>query len=613
MHNGKSLQAESRARSVGGIAQDDWPNLVTLFFRQADRLGERPLLWRKQEGRYVALTWREVDEQVCSLARGLRALGLSIGDRVVLVSENRPEWLISDLAVMAAGAVTVPAYITNAEADHLHILDNSGASALIVSTHRLAERILPAAMRCSSVRFVVVMENPGLRQQPDFEVVTWREAMKRGEGDNADVRANTVAIARDQTACIIYTSGTGGAPKGVMLHHGAILNNVSGAIEVLSELGLGDDVFLSFLPLSHAYEHTIGQFLPIAMGAEIYYAESVDRVVTNICEARPTLLTAVPRFYEILQERIMYGARKQGGLSRRLFEAALAVGRRRQMQPHDVDIAGRVLDPLFNVAVRNKIRSQFGGRLKAMISGGAPLNPEVAIFFRALGLPLFQGYGQTEAGPLISVNRPSRPKLHGVGPPIKGAEVRIADDGEILVRGELVMQGYWRNERATREAIRDGWLHTGDIGEIDADGHILITDRKKDLIVNSGGDNLSPARIEGLLTLRPEIAQALVYGDRRPHLVALLVPSPEWMGSWAQSSGKPAELAALAADPEFLKALGGAVDKVNRRLSSVERIRRFAVASEPFTIENEQLTPTMKIRRHVITRTYATTLAALYE
>jgi long-chain acyl-CoA synthetase len=248
-----------------------------------------------------------------------------------------------------------------------------------------------------------------------------------------------------------------------------------------------------------------------------------------------------------------------------------------------------------------------------MVSGGAPLNTDVAVFFRAVGLPLFQGYGQTEAAPLISVNHPRRLKLHTVGPPIKGAEVRIADDGEILVSGELVMQGYWQNEDATRQAINDGWLHTGDIGEIDADGDLHITDRKKDLIVNSGGDNLSPARIEGLLTLRPEIAQAMIYGDRRPHLVALLVPDVEWMKSWARAADKPAEVGALADDPEFLKTLGGAVDEVNGSLSNIEKIRRFAVATEPFTIDNEQMTPTLKIRRHVITNAYSRMLDALYE
>jgi long-chain acyl-CoA synthetase len=592
---------------------DDWPNLVTMFFRQADRFGERPLLWHKREGRYVPLTWREVAVQICMLARGLRTLGVSAGERIVLVSENRPAWPVADLAIMATGAVTVPAYTTNTEADHLHILDDSSASAVIVSTRKLAQRVLPAAMRCPNIRFVIAIDELGLQQQPDFEVLTWREVMARGERDHANIRACAAGIPRTETACIIYTSGTGGAPKGVMLHHGAILSNIAGAIDVLGELGLGDDVFLSFLPLSHAYEHTVGQFLPIALGSEIYYAESIDRVAAGLGEARPTIFISVPRFYEVLHHRILHGVRKEGGLRQRLFLAALQLGRRRLLHPERFGIGARIVDFFLERLVRNKVRERFGGRLKAMVSGGAPLNPDVGIVFRALGLPLFQGYGQTEAGPLISVNRPRRPKLHTVGPPIKGAEVRIAEDGEILVRGELVMQGYWRNEAATRQAIRNGWLHTGDIGEIDADGHIRITDRKKDLIVNSGGDNLSPARVEGLLTLRPEIAQAMVWGDRRPNLVALLVPNPEWAKSWAEAAGKPGDLAILAKDAEFLKALRGAVDDVNRSLSVVERIRRFAVATEPFTIENEQMTPTMKIRRHVIAGKYGALLDALYE
>lgn len=592
---------------------EDWPNLVTMFFRQADRYGERPLLWHKRESGYVPLTWREVAAQVCVLARGLRNLGVVPGDRVVLVAENRPAWPIADLAIMAIAAVTVPAYTTNTEADHLHILENSGAAAVILSTRKLANQLLPAAMRCPNVRHVISIDDLGLHQRPAFEVLTWREVMARGERSHDNIRAQAAHIQRNDTACIIYTSGTGGAPKGVMLHHGAILSNLRGAKEVLAELGLGDGVFLSFLPLSHAYEHTIGQFLPIALGAEIYYAESADRVAANLREARPTIVTAVPRFYEILHQRIMHGVRKQGGMREKLFLAALNLGRRRYLHPRSFGFGARILDFFLDKLVRDRVRERLGGRLKAMVSGGAPLNPDVAIFFRALGLPLFQGYGQTEAAPLISVNHPSRPKVHTVGSPIEGAEVRIADDGEILVRGELVMQGYWRNEEATRQAINDGWLHTGDIGEIDADGDIRITDRKKDLIVNSGGDNLSPARIEGLLTLRPEIAQAMIYGDRRPHLVSLLVPDTDWVKAWARGASKPAEVGALAQDPEFLKALGGAVDEVNRGLSSVEKIRRFAIAPEPFTIDNGQLTPTLKIRRHVITRNYASVLEALYD
>lgn len=592
---------------------EDWPNLVTMFFRQADRFGERPLLWHKRDGRWLPLTWREVAVKICMLARGLRSLGIRPGDRVVLVAENRPAWFVADFAIMAIGAVTVPAYSTNTEADHLHILDNSGASAVIVSTRRLAERLLPAALRCADVRFFISIEDLSLRQQPHFDVLTWREVMERGDADHTNIRAAASALTRDELSCLIYTSGTGGAPKGVMLSHGAILANVAGAVDVLSDLVLGDEVFLSFLPLSHAYEHTVGQFLPIAIGAEIYYAGSVDRVANDMAEVRPTIFSAVPRFYELIQQRILLGVRKQGGLRQRLFDWTLALGRRRYERPESLGLAARLLDLLLDRLVRKKIRARFGGRLKALVSGGAALDPGLAVFFRAIGLPIFQGYGQTEAAPLISVNRPLRPKLHTVGPPIRGAEARIADDGEILVRGPILMRGYWRNEEATAHAIRDGWLHTGDIGEIDADGDIRITDRKKDLIVVSGGDNVSPARIEGLLTLRPEISQALVWGDGRPHLVALLVPNADWLRGWAQQAGKSFDLAALAADPSLQKALGAAVNEVNRSLSVIEKIRRFAVAPEPFTIDNGQMTPTLKVRRHVVGVAHRDRLEALYD
>ena len=592
---------------------DDWPNLVTMFFRQADRFGERPLLWQKSKGRWTPLTWRETAVSICRLARGLSSLGIRAGDRVMLVSENRPAWFVADFAIMATGAVTVPAYTTNTEGDHLHILDNSGAAAVVVSTRALAERVLPAAFRSPDVRFVIVMDEVKLQQQPHFDVLTWRQVMDRGEADHTNIRAAAQALSLDTLACLIYTSGTGGAPKGVMLSHRAILANIRGAVDVLSELPGGEEVFLSFLPLSHAYEHTVGQFLPIAIGAEIYYAGSVDRVATDLREIRPTVFSAVPRFYEVLRQRILQGISKQGGLPERFFNWTLAIGRRRYENPESLGLWTRLLDRVLDRLVRDKIRERVGGRLKAMVSGGAALDPELGLFFRALGLPLVQGYGQTEAAPLISVNRPSRPKPGTVGPAVAGVEVRIAEDGELLVRGENLMLGYWRNEAATAEALRDGWLHTGDIAEIDADGDICITDRKKDLIVVSGGDNVAPARIEGLLTLHPQIAQAMVAGDGRSHLVALLVPNAEWLGEWAKEAGKPFDLAVLADDPDLLRALAGPVEEVNRGLSVVEGIRRFAVAPEPFSIDNGQLTPTLKVRRHIVGKVYGQRLRALYD
>ncbi len=597
-------------RSGGRMTGVDWPNLVTMFFDQADRLGERPFLWAKHEGQYRPMSWRQVAAGASEFARGLKAIGVGQGDRIMLVAESRPEWLIADLAIMAAGAITVPAYTTNTEADHLHILENSGAKGAIVSTHKLAGPLLAAANRSADAAFVITIEPPDTHHQPGVEVIAWEEVIARGQHDHTNVVEAAAKLSRTDSACIIYTSGTGGAPKGVLLHHGAILHNCAAALEALEELGLGDEVFLSFLPLSHAYEHTAGQFFPIFIGAQIYYAEGLDRLSANLIEARPTIMTAVPRLYEVLHQRITLGVRKAGGRKEKLFRFALNVGVRRYQG--NLGLGDRLVDPLLDRFVRDKVRARFGGRLKALVSGGGPLNTEIGMFFTALGLCILQGYGLTESAPLITLNRPNKVKIDTVGPPVKDTEVRIADDGEILARGELVMQGYWRNEPATREAIRDGWLYTGDIGEIDEDGYIRITDRKKDIIVNSGGDNLSPARIEGTLTLRREIAQAMVYGDGRPHVVALLVPEMEWAREWARSAGKAANLATLADDGDFRKALGKAVDEVNRSLSIIQKVRKFIIVAKPFTIENGQLTPTMKLRRHVIRQAYGTPLDALY-
>jgi long-chain acyl-CoA synthetase len=443
------------------------------------------------------------------------------------------------------------------------------------------------------------------------ELFGWKDIIAEGDRHHVNVVAEAAAIGRDDAACIIYTSGTGGEPKGVVLPHRAILHNCLGGIDALKELGAGDETFLSLLPLSHAYEHSLGQFLPIAIGAEIYYAEGVDRLASNFTAARPTLVTAVPRFYELMQQRIEKQVAKAPRLERAMFRTALSLGRKRlaagRLGPID-----RAIDAIADRAVRGRVRARFGGRIKAMISGGAPLNPEVGAFFCALGVPVFQGYGQTEAGPLISVNRPRSVRMDTVGPPMKGVEVAIAEDGEILVRGDMVMLGYWRNEAATQEVLRDGWLHTGDIGTLEADGHLRITDRKKDIIVNSGGDNVSPARIELLLTARPEIAQAMVYGDARPHLVALLVPRVDWLQDWAKASARRVDADDWSGDAALHQALGAAIDAVNAHLSVIERIRRFAIVREPFSIDNGQLTPTLKIRRHVIRSVYEAELHELY-
>ncbi len=589
---------------------DQWPNLVAMFFDQAARLENRPFLWAKRDGVYRSLSWRETADKSVAMAGALRRLGIGRGDRVVIVSENRPEWLIADIAIMSIGAVTTPAYTTNTENDHLHILENSGAKGAIVSTQRLAKRFLPAAHRSPDLQFVITLEDTPVQQHLSVDIHRWGDLAALESDDGIIDGAN--GWTRNDTACIIYTSGTGGAPKGVMLSHGALLHNCAGAMDALLEIGLDDEIFLSFLPLSHSYEHTAGQFFPISIGAQIYYADGVENLATNLVETRPTIMVSVPRLYEMMRGRIMRGVERQGKLKAKLFMMAVANGEARYRDPRSFGLGARLLDPLLDILVRRKAMARFGGRLKAMVSGGGPLNPDVGLFFHALGLRILQGYGQTESGPVVAVNRPRRPLLHTVGPPIKNTEVRIAEDGEILVRGELVMQGYWRDEALTDRTLVDGWLHTGDVGFIDSDGAIQITDRKKDIIVNSGGDNISPQRVEGVLTLEPEIAQAMVHGDRRPHLVGLLVPDQTWLQAWSSARGKPADLAAIADDPDLHKALSDAVVRVNRSLSNIEKVRRFLIAPEPFTIDNEQLTPTMKIRRHVVLSIYRDKLEALY-
>lgn len=599
---------------------DHFPSLVAMFFDRAARGGDEPFLWRKADRAWQPLSWRQVANQVAALAHSLRDLGLKDGDRVVLVSENRPEFCIADLAIMAAGGITVPTYTTNTERDHQHILGNSGASAVIVSTAKLARTLMPAVLR-SNVKLVISMESLRVGQQGDVRVLDWEPLVVGGETHLEDAKARGLAMKREDTACIIYTSGTGGAPRGVMQHHGAILHNAAGAAEVLvNDFGIGDEeVFLSFLPLSHAYEHSGGQFLPIMVGAQIYYSEGLEKLVSNIEETRPTIMVVVPRLFEVIRARMIKSVEKQGKLANWMLAQALRVGEKDYERR--MGIFDRPVDVLLNRLFRPKIQKRFGGRIKALVSGGAPLNPEIGVFFHSIGLTLLQGYGQTEAGPVISCNRPSVGlKMDTVGPPLMNTEVKIADDGEILVRGELVMKGYWRNEAETQRVLvpdpaepeKGPWLHTGDIGHIDGQGRIVITDRKKDLIVNDKGDNVSPQRVEGMLTLQPEILQAMVYGDKRPHIVGILVPDPEWMIEWAEAEGLPKDLKLLREHEKFRAALRSAVDRVNDQLSVIEKVRKFDFADEPFTIENEQMTPSMKIRRHVLKQVYADKIAALY-
>ena len=590
---------------------EHFPNLVTMFFTRAREQGNAPFLWAKKGGSWQSISWAETAQKVASFAQSLKDIGLEPGDRVMLVSENRPEWFIADLGIMAAGCVTVPTYTTNTERDHQHIIEDAGASAIVVSTNKLAQSVMPAALRATRAHHLIGIEELRVGQSTGVAIHSW-DAMV-GKAADVDACAAAATFKREDLACLIYTSGTGGAPRGVQQHHGAILCNVEGCVEVITEdFGWDDEIFLSFLPLSHAYEHSGGQHFPVGLGAQIYYSEGIEKLASNIEEVRPTLMVVVPRLFEVLRARILKQMEKQGKVVQLLLNRALSLGAK--------DLAGgmpiwdRPMNALLNRTLRPKIQQRFGGRLKAMVSGGAPLNPEIGVFFHAVGLTMLQGYGQTEAAPVISCNRPKVGlKMDTVGPPLKNVEVKIADDGEILVRGELVMHGYWRNEAETARAIQNGWLHTGDIGEIDEKGRIKITDRKKDIIVNDKGENVSPQKVEGMLTLQPEIFQAMVSGDKRPHLVGLIIPDPEWAVEWAQTNGEPYDLKALCDLPAFRTAIMAAVDRVNTQVATTEKVRKITLTPDAFTTDNEMLTPSLKIRRHVIRQVYGERIDGLYK
>jgi long-chain acyl-CoA synthetase len=475
--------------------------------------------------------------------------------------------------------VPVPTYVTNTVEDHAHVMRDCGARAAICSTQPLAAKVAAGG----PLDLLVTLDGSAVE---GVRSVPWT-ALTAGDAPVAQIAAEAATIPPGALACLIYTSGTGGVPKGVMLSHRAILSNCQGAALMVASLDLRDETYLSFLPLSHSYEHTAGQFFLLSIGTEVVYSRGVEHLAADLLAVRPTVVTIVPRILEVIQARIEAQVARGPAWRRRLFEAAVTIGRKR-MEGEPLSLGERLADPVLERLVRRKVMARFGGRLRAAMSGGARLEPEVWRFFLGIGLELLQGYGQTEAGPVVSANTRGARRVGTVGRPLAGVELRIAEDGEILVRGDLVMEGYWGRPEETAAVIRDGWLHTGDIGRIDDDGFLTITDRKKDMIVLSGGENVSPARIEGILIAQPQIAQAIVLGEGRAGLTALVV----------------------AADGCDEMAVAAAVSNVNKRLSVTERIRRHGVVPA-FTIDNGMLTATQKVRRHMVMQQHRAVLESL--
>ena len=592
---------------------DNFNSVVSLFNHQCKELKDSPYLWRKVEGKFLSLSWLEVQKKVNALAKGLISLGILKGDRVVILSENRPEWQIADLAIMSIGGITVPAYTTSTTSDYKHIINHSEARCIIVSSNDLALKAIPATLNSKCKNVILIDEDKKKFDEPLY-FTNWNDLIEQNnnsKNDN-DLEENIKSQKRTDTACIIYTSGTGGSPKGVMLSHGAMLTNCSGAQELLKNLisDLSEIRFLSWLPLSHSYEHTL-QFYEMGIGAQIYYAEGIDKLLVNMSEVKPHFMTAVPRFYDSLHTRISQGLKKQGKLSQLFFSTTLKLGKKKYNNQKMTSIE-KVLNGIMDKIVRKKVNKRFGGSLRALVSGGAALNYEVGLYLTALGLPLLQGYGQTETAPVVSANPPERIKLDTVGTIFKGTEVKIAKDGEILVRGENIMNGYWNDPKATSSTIVDGWVHTGDIGEFDEDNYLKITDRKKDIIVNAGGDNISPSRVEEKLNIEPEISQSMVYGDFKNYLVAIIVPDKEQALLWAKNNNKENSLSTLVKDEDYNKTIKEIISKVNNNLSTIEQVRKFILIDHEFTIENDMMTPTMKVKRYKIKSVFGDQLENLY-
>ena len=498
-------------------------NLIDLFFYQLEKQNPQSIFLESLNPKNrKKFTWLDTSINIYKLAKILKE-NINNGDRCLLVSENRPEWLISDIAIMLADGITVPAYTTYTESDYKYLIEDCQPSVVIVSNNEMYNKLKNTIKEKNFIKKIITFDKiDGINYENkylNFNLITKNDLSESDKIKNSNLKRTT-------PACIIYTSGTGGNPKGVILSHGGILNNLQGACEILKPIINKKPVFLTWLPLSHSYEHTV-QFAQIAVGAKVFYAEKIEKLLENISEAKPTIMTAVPRFYQNLYNKINMNMKKQTGIKAKLIKKTIFLGKK-ELLKQKMTISEKFLNFIVNKLVRKKIKKQFGGNLKAFVSGGGALDKEIGEFLNAIGLPTLQGYGLTETSPVVSCNPIHKIRVETVGPPFKGNQVKIAEDGEILVKGENVMLGYWNKKVETKEAIKDGWLHTGDIGEIDPnDGYLKITDRKKDIIVSTGGDNISPAKIENQLSNSPFIDQCMVYGDGKNYLVAIIVPNKE--------------------------------------------------------------------------------------
>jgi long-chain acyl-CoA synthetase len=566
-------------------------SLPELFFENCkQKHNKQHLIYiNKETSKQEFYNWQQTKEEVLSLSNILFDQKVQKGDRVMLVSENRPEWLISDISIMTNGAITVPNYTTYSAKDFEYVIQDCKPVGLIVSNENILNKIISAANNLGyAFNFIIHLDKLD-KDYSGHNLISYAKDIKLNS-KTASFFFNKEILHRKDPACIIYTSGTEGNPKGVILSHGGILSNCDSALDLLKDIKIKNHTFLTWLPLSHSYEHT-AQFVQIAIQAKVFYAESLEKLLSNLKTASPTIMTAVPRFYNNFYNKIKINISKTQGLKKILFDKTIEIGEKIILQKK-ISFFEKILNFFLDILVRRKINQNLGGNIKAFISGGGPLDPKVGLYLNALGLKTMQGYGLTEASPIVSCNPANFIKVDTVGKILKNTKVKIAEDGEILVSGENIMLGYWNNEQATNKVLINNWLYTGDIGEIDSDGYLKITDRKKDIIVTSGGDNISPAKIENLICANPEIDQAFVYGDNKNYLVALIFINKEFKLS-------KQEVQVI-------------IDKVNNNLTAIEKIKNFQLLDEGFTLENNMLTPTMKMKRYVIKKNFSKILNSFY-
>ena len=572
----------------------NFKNLNEISYFQFEKFNKEDHLYFNNPNlkKFEIYTWSETRSYTLKLAKYLSEKNVKKGDRVLIVSENRPEWLIADLAILFNSAIAVPNYTTYTINDFAFTINDCKPVGLIVSNDQLLNKILEACKKINyKFNFIIYLNENKLEEAQN--IINFSDIKKKEINEELALsffKEKNKDLLRVDPACIIYTSGTQGTPKGVILSHGGILKNCEGALEFLDFIKNSRSTFLTWLPLSHSYEHTV-QFVQLTLGAKIFYSESLDKLMNNLKIAKPTIMTAVPRFYTNLVNKIKINLQNQSNLKKIIFQKTLQLGEKKVLGVQ-MSFFEKIVNFILDLIVRKKIKNQFGGKIKAFISGGGPLDYNVGLFLNSLGLPTLQGYGLTEASPVVSCNPINKIKIDTVGKIFKDVSVNIASDGEILVKGENLMLGYWNNKTETEKIIKNGWLYTGDIGEIDNEGYLKITDRKKDIIVNAGGDNIAPSKIENLLANYPEIIQSYIYGDKKNYLVALIVVSKE-----------------LEDRKNKIKVI---IDKVNQELSIIEKIKKFIIIDDPFTIENQMLTPTMKIRRHQIKKVFGEQIEKLY-